>query len=540
MKNLELSLGKYRGCLSVRADMGNGKPIWADTRVKDNTPQIMLFGWILSRIRDAFYSMPYDGISLRCTEGFAKDNGELINSIAALIDKTNGLISEYQYLEGTFSDNDSILFINVSEDLRYGSLYRQLHRANPASMYYLNTDAGFDRVNRKWGERNIIMPIVDLVNYLTTNKIGKIMTINYYVSDTYSEKLGINLIAFLKFLGIEYIIINNDPPDLRTHAYLFKAFSSDPDVVQFSNMAALNEWWDEYYHLDNMQYCAIPQDYESSKLMTRLPDDYDIVVLSNSRLANVETMKGAIESLLPIIPGSNRYVDMQLYYMAMRHMVLNILDITEFERLTYNSLLHQFYFTLAQYLKYEIIGQLKTKRKVNVYGDVGWKQICPDLYRGSLSNGQIDNLFAEGNHLYLLLNFSLSYLDASAPVYDMIRRGVPFINVPPMIKTSDLDGLNKIEYTDQNSLNSLVNDFNSMVDDPGLKSSLSRYRDLLISSTSRIESVALNTDNVDRLQYIQSLCAHDNVMQGAITNYLSQNENMIRNSFRAVFAGSDN
>lgn len=538
MKKLELSLSKYQGCLSVRTDINNETPVWADTRIGKNEPWSMTFGWVLSRIRDTFYSMPYDNITLKCTQGFAIKHKDLVNSVAALIDNTNNLLQEYKHLKEAFTLNNNVLFVNVSEDLRYGSLYQQLQKVRPDMMHYLNTDVGFDRVNRVWGERNILMPISDLVDYLKENKIGKIVTVNYYFTDTYTDKLGINLMAFLRFIGVEHIIINNDPPDLRTNGYLFKVFNSIPEASQFCNMAELNEWWDNYYNLRNISYCAIPQNYKDSKLMERLPGNYDIVVLSNSRLSNVEASKGAIDLLLPVISGDNPYINMQLWYMATRHLILNILDITELERLIYCSLLHQFYFTIAQYFKHRIVRQIKTNRKVHVYGDIGWQQVCPDLYRGSLDNGNIDKLFAENNHLYLLFNFSLSYLDASAPVYDMIRRGVPFINVPPIAKTPELEGLSKIEYTDATGMNNLLNDYNSIIDDPALKSSLARYRELLMSSTNRIEATILNSYNEFPNIYTMSLDDHNIKIKDTIINYLSKNEAMIRESFRALFGGN--
>ena len=96
-------------------------------------------------------------------------------------------------------------------------------------------------------------------------------------------------------------------------------------------MSCLNEYWDKKYGL-NIQYMPMPQDYKISGKIKIPADDYDIVVLSNSRWAAVRDHKKHIDALLHYLPNETLFTDIQLWYMALNRLIVNTLDLNKKDR----------------------------------------------------------------------------------------------------------------------------------------------------------------------------------------------------------------
>lgn len=433
-----------------------------------------------------------------------------------------------QYLENTslMADNlaraatgDRLLFVNVSEDMRYGSLYSVIKESDPSALY-LNYDLGFDREKREWGKGQNFMKPHEFLDYLIDNRVGTIVTVNHYLLDRYRHGYGVLLIPVLKKMGIRLVTIENDPPDLRPGGYLGRSFYCVPDWPAFGNLGCLTAWWDTRHQNCNITPIAIPQDYRGKT--GRLSGDYRIVVLSNSRWPSVQGMRNYIDSLFESM--QNPWSELTVWYMAMRRMILNG-DLTEYQRLAGNSRLHQFFWTAAQDLKYQAIKALKTDRPVDVYGDVGWQNVCPEYYRGSLSNRQIEELFQGDDILLLLANCSYTYLDASGPVYDMIRRGCHWINLPVVAKTEPLRGLEAIEYDTPERLNELVSDVGPAFEKA--EGSLGFYRELLQSSVNELVA-KISGKNQHYTAWGRELVYHELELEKVLDDYTDKNEVMMR------------
>jgi hypothetical protein len=183
---------------------------------------------------------------------------------------------------------------------------------------------------------------------------------------------------------------------------------------------------------------------------------------------------------------------------------------------------------------YEIIGNLQTSHAVDVYGDEGWQNVCPQYYRGCLDNEGIERLYAGGHNLYLLMNFSFSYLDASGPVYDVVRRGVRFINVSPIVKTISLEDMERLEYADYETLNRLVN--NPPVH-PALDQALINlreyYRDGMEAAALRVGITEQGTGMP--IQFENQLRFHKQLMQSKVAAFLDQHEGFVRDTLKRMF-----
>ena len=460
-----------------------------------------LHNWLMLKSRDLFDSMP-------CEIPPVINPHELpVNRWAMLLHVTNNTLKKVE--KDTNGEYTNLLFWNVGNDIRYQGMCKVIKPE-----VYQNLDLGFDRKKRVWNKQEPPMPAEDLVKYLVDNKIGTLLTINSYLSDKYGSHYGVELGTLLKHMGVDYVTISVDPEDMSACGYMRRDFYNHK---QFSNLFILSE----SFAKKDIIHCAIPQDY-SARPKRELPEDYDIVILSNSRWKNIESMKNAINAL--DVP------DINLWYLAMRKLITEVMPIPYYKMNHINSILHHFYFACVNKQKHDIIGQIKTDRTVWVYGDDGWLNVCPEYYKGCLDNGEMERLFAEDGHLYLLLNASFTYLDASGPVYDMVARRLPWVNVPPMIKTEKYLGMGEIEYQDIAELNELINNYNP-------SDEYHRAQDLLritySASVDDIESVVRGLDSGGVFQ--SELNEHKKLIDLLVNEYLMNNETFLRSCFRRLF-----
>jgi hypothetical protein len=150
--------------------------------------------------------------------------------------------------------------------------------------------------------------------------------------------------------------------------------------------------------------------------------------------------------------------------------------------------------------------------------------VCPEYYRGSLDNRQIEGLFQGDDILLLLANCSYTYLDASGPVYDMIRRGCHWVNLPVVAKTEPLAGLSAIEYDTPERLNELVSDIKPAFE--RAEESLWMYRNLLQGSVN--ELISRITGERPEAAWAGSLADHDKELERVLDEYTDKNEVKLR------------
>ncbi|MCK4332438.1 MAG: hypothetical protein KAV40_02540 [Thermoplasmatales archaeon] len=501
--------------------------------------KILLFYWLLNSAKSIFFGMPFEKINFVCSKDIFEIHGGIINRFGAIVENTNDLIKQYGHLKGIADNSKKVLFFNVGHNLRYKSMYKMLHRSETVDVLYMNMDPGFNQLTRTWEDRDVPLSLPELVNLIEKENIRKIISINHYLLDKYLEKTGVNLISLFWYLGVEYVIIDNDPPDLSPYGYLHKAFYNCNSFDRFSVLSLLNKYWDNKYRLENIHYVGLPQDYENNGDMRELKDNYAILVLTNSRLENVKPRIKSIIYLLDHMNEGSVFTESLLWYMSLRHMILKIMKLDEFEMLHYNSRLHMLSYTIAQFLKYEVIENIDTERRIEVYGDVGWETVFPEYYKKLLDNEEINELFSQNNHLYLLLNCSYSYLDASGPVYDAIRKNVPFINMPPLVKTSSFEGFRHIEYTNREELNDLIENIREIFDNKELNNSIRLYRNVLESSTNEIERKVLGNGYAQfgQAQFHKLSMDHKVMLDQMIEEYIDRNEPFLRETFRVLFLG---
>ena len=511
------------GVTRLKVILGN-KITWHETGGDDIT------AWLLYHCRYVFDAMPC-AIEFHCNPKAKELHGSELDNLCIVLGCTNECIKKHQVHFRRQIRSSKTLTWNVAEDIRYKSFFDTF----PADTVHFNLELGFNRLTREWDQtRDSVKPVDELIEWLITENIGAVVTVNHYVSERYMGEAGIFLPAILNWLGIKYYPICHDPHDLNPSGFYRKGLHAHFASRYFSGMGILNKHWDDKWDIPKVQYVPIPQDYHAEQDKRVLDPDYSIVVLSNSRWGNVQAVLPQIKGICGAFPKDRLLTDIQLWYMAARHLILNVLEIPEHKRLKANSELHQFFFALLQWIKYEIICKLQTSHKVDVYGDIGWQHVCPQYYRGSLDNAGIERLYAEGDHLYLLMNFSFSYMDASGPVYDVIRRGVPFINVPPIAKTISIGDMSLLEYGNYNRLNELANNpFSGPELDQALKNVRAYYQDGM--DAARVSMGIAPKGSGYPIEFERQLACSEALIQELTIEFLDAQEPFVRDTVKGLF-----
>lgn len=544
-KNAIISVSIHDKSLCLKVVIDN-KPSWHETKfdsqMKESIIDNLFQYWMLNAVRPLFFEMPFQEVKTSCTlkanGDFEKKIDKCAANMSACLSNTNDFIKNHESLKDIAENSRKILFFNTDHNNRYKWFYNVIKASENAEVIYMSMKTGFDSENRRWEDVDVPIQLPDLINLIEEENIKKIISVNNNFLEKYLYRTGIYLPALFHYLGVEYITLDNDPYDLAPFGYLSRSFFHCNSFARFSNVSVLNEFWDRKYGLKNVSYVSIPQNYERHDEFKELEDDYTLLVLTNSRLDNVKLDIYQILILLDHMPDDSIFTDVQLWYMALRHMILEIMDMDEFERLYYNSRLHTFLYTVVQFLKYEVIYSLNTGRPIELYGDPGWKTVFPEYYKKILNDKEIDELFSKNRHLYLLLNASISYLDASGPVYDAISRNVPFINMPPLVKTDPFAGLKHIEYANSLELNDLVENMNK-TNNPELTAAIHFYQDVLIESNKSIQSRIINnkiTWSEENL-FERERKAHQILLDQKVEEYINKNESFLRDSFDIFFLG---
>jgi hypothetical protein len=540
--DIHLYMKLHNGSFCLKISSGNGGPEWhqvklpvdeeGHTKTANTSMRDFLANWLFWKVHSIFRQMPITAVKAHCDQNVLDDYEQQVRFVMGCMQNTNAYILKYSEHKGACEDLSGILFYNVTSDLRYKSLYDRMNASKPTN--YLNLELGFDRETRKWSSVDLPMSVDDFIQYLLDNKIGKMVTVNTYVTDKYLHHTGVNLFSIFRLLGVQLTIIDNDPFDLKPHGFLHKAAFNNPDWIRFSTLPTLNKEWDKQLQLTNVRYTTIPQDYSEPLEPMALPEDFRIVILSNSRIEGIKGMLAPIRYVLDNI--NHDFRELPLWYMSLRYLVLHVFELTDFERLYYNSGLHNFYFHVANMFKHSIIEGLATHREVRVYGDVGWKETCEPYYCGSLDNGQIEELYKDPRNLYLLLNCLTSYVDSSGPIHDVVRRGVPWFNVAPLVKLSSgnhgFEALTALEYRDIGELNTKLERAPGIYKSEKLLDGLKGYRKFLNSSVSNIEdSVLWGLDRSAPHDFERAFHLHDAYLHEMIIDYIDKNENLLLDTF---------
>ncbi len=526
--------------LCIKSSGSNGIH-WSEKNMKglaqdSNTGQ-MIFYWVLKEIKPLFYTLPVETVHVEMTEECKTRLGGVIQFCHKCLTNTNNTIKKYTGLKNAAAQNEKVLFFNVNDNVNLKKFYEQLDLANSHKLLYKSFNPGFNLVTRQWEKTDPPITVDEFVLLIQDQELGKIVSINHYLLEKYFDQ-GIYLIALFEYLGVEYVIFDHDPWDDTLSGHLTKSFYNCDSFTRFSYSYA-HKFWDRHYKLKNVHHVALTNEYPKKYVPEKLPDDYNIVIMTNARVQNVLHFLNPILFLLSHFKTESFFDEVELWYYSLRFMILEIMDLNEFERLQYNSLLANMIYAISQFVKYDVIDSIDSERRIELYGDQGWNHVFPELYKTYLDRKSIDELIARKESLYLLMNIQTTWLESSAAVFEAINYQLPFINHPALVKSQELSGLSNLEYRNSTELNDRINDINSYTNEEAI-SSIRFLNDISNDCMSAIGQ-AVNKNELYRSEnnnYGVQLNIHDGLLSQKIHQYIDKNEHFLRYTFKSLFKES--
>ena len=488
--------------------------------------------WLLTSFKPLFFELPVESISIEvgpaCKDRFEKE----FAFCQRLFGQTNQMLMDYEAFHGMAEDHTKHLFYNVGENVNFKKIYHHGKEADPDSLLYLDFDPGFNPVTRQWEKTPPPMTIEEIFTYVKENRVKKIISINHYFLEKFFEQ-GIYILPLFRMLGAEYIIVDLDNYDLTPQGYLVKQFYNCNEFGRFS-YAQFHAFWDQYLGLKNTNRIAFLHKDQDPFDFQQLDDDYDIVVMSNSRVRDVLQFLNPMLFIMSHFKDGSFFEEIELWYYSLRHMILNIMDLTDLERLNFNALLFRFAYGICQFVKYDVIDSIKTDRQIRIYGDEGWKEIFPEYYHHFLDREEIDTLFSRKRSLNLLMNWQLTWFETSAVIFEALNYRVPFLNHPALVKTPGLQHLAQIEYVNAEQLNQKIENINAYIT-PELIGSVNHLNRVCNANMDNIVSAVVRNNTSAHDDFTLEYQAHDRLLQERINTYIDKNEEFLRFSFKSLF-----
>jgi hypothetical protein len=255
---------------------------------------------------------------------------------------------------------------------------------------------------------------------------------------------GINIFRVMKNMGVKSYLIDNDPFDWRPNLILYRVVLN---TTRFSTWGILNKYWDEILNINDVLYTPILQGYSGYSGQGRTGDG-KIIVCSQLRLYKA-TDGISIET------AWNNFLHERKLCQA-----------TNFPQqvVTITSLFKRFMEALDHH-KLTIVGWIRDKQNLEIYGNDEWAKFFPENYKGWLNEQQYVAKLMEPN-IFILPNISATYLDAFGPLFDMVRFGKKFLH--PKVISGNIPCF---EFSCADELNDKLADFPNQAEQMiGLKS----------------------------------------------------------------------
>ena len=379
---IHIGIDLRENILLIKVTIGNTL-LWYDEAIQ--YPGIdskdLVFWLLLNRIKPVFDSMPHNRISVNHSPAAVEQFGDKIQQVLFALDKTNQVMNRYKNLKQVAETHSNGLVFNVDSSIHYTRLYDYLKKDNKTILYE-NMDSGFDRANRQWLDSDVPFPIDDLITYICENKIKKIITVNMYLLDKYLFKEGIYLQGLLEFLGVELITIEQDEYDLGSWTgYYYRSFFNNNKCIRYSISMYTSAYWDKQFNHTNTLYMSSLKNCKAEYPDMSISQDYKILLLTNSRIQNTKSLVPSFLYIMDHIDTSELFPAFQLWFVSLRYLILNVMNLDINEKLVRNNQLFSFFYNCYQILKYETIYNIRTSRPIEIYGDKGWAELFPQYYQ---------------------------------------------------------------------------------------------------------------------------------------------------------------
>jgi hypothetical protein len=507
--------------------------------------QYLVFS-MLSKIKEIFFKMPVEKFSIEyiITDksssiiNFYKQVFDIINCILI---NTNEKIKEYKEYKGFAKEFSNTVFYVFEEDDRIDGFYKKNMKSNK-NIIFQTYKSGFNKMKRIWEEEEKIT-LDNLVKLILKNKAHKIVLQNYYVfTDFIAAPRWIYLPAIFKYFEIEAHSIDVDTAEyINGIGPILRDLFHNRFSTRYTYNPYLSSYWDEVKGLKNIYYTPVIQHYNKNKINFNIDDNYNILVLSNSRLVDVKCDLNEILFVLEKFNSENIFHELQIWYLTMRWFLYNRIWVDEYTKINISFSLMRIMYHSSQFLKFYTIEKIESDRKIEIYGDKGWEKIFPDYYQNKfLNKNELLDIRKRKDYLHLLINNNFTYLDGGGPIYDILTEDIPFLTFSSLVKNKELNGLKYIEYTNKDDLNYKLNNFCKFNNNTELINSLNFIKDVFVNGEEDVVKRLSNKIDDNGITLFKKMYTEQREMiENSIEEYFVENEDIIKKSYQTLFVNQN-
>ncbi len=461
-----------------------------------------------------------------------------IDDYATILRETNAFLLKIRHLKNVARSWDRVLFYRIDGDERFTDLCRDAEAAFPERVALLDGKSGFDSYERCW-KPSAHVATESLIEHILSEKAGRVVSTNFYYSSAMLRERHLFIPAIMHYLGVELVSYDVDIYDPLPSGYLYKAALTDGEDRRFSFFPHMQAAWDDLFSLKNISYTITYRQTGDSQTIKDLDAGHEILVMTNSRL---DVVRSHIVPLLYMLQGTepqSAYHDFRLRFYALRQMILEA-DLPLYIRLQRGAGLYTLYVAGMSFFKLETLWELKTRRRLCIYGDQDWGTVFPEYYQGRYLNEQEkDGVFAEARHLYLLLNENFSYLECHPVIQDAVCRNVPFLTFPPIVRLPEFDGMRHMEYVRGDELSVKVEGINDRLHLPEFRQAIQSLKTMWDTCRRELVGGIMGRGGLSGQREFDSWRQrHESVFQPLLQDYRRKHEQDIRRSYEVLFEGS--
>ncbi|QQR81149.1 MAG: hypothetical protein IPJ69_03140 [Deltaproteobacteria bacterium] len=178
------------------------------------------------------------------------------------------------------------------------------------------------------------------------------------------------------------MILDFDTHNETNGFYYIKRIFNEESFRRFCIFPHIEKYWDKRLEINNVQYIPIPFKIDESDSLRELRSDFSILITTWCRLRYILDYLKPITFFLKYLDPQEPIKDFQYLFQALSFLLQKETHIPLAKKMRLFTYISEIYYHTNSLLKIEIIDQLKTKRKVLLYGDEDWKIFFPNYYQG--------------------------------------------------------------------------------------------------------------------------------------------------------------
>ncbi len=504
--------------------------------------------WVTDVFREVLFNEDFENAVVDYRTGSPEIHAkyaEAMDRFAYLVGHTQDLIKKHKPRFGAIDTFNGRLFYNVDDFTLFHELFQSIDSLAPGNNHYLNALSGWDKAARSWSGKSDSLNLDQLLEHLLRHKIRTLYSVNMHYLFQIMEKESFFVLPFFKALGLHWIIIDYDLYEGKNGLLLNQRNTfTTPSFTRFSLWPHLFAEIDRKHGNSRVFYFVPSKECVRDVQIRPIGKNPEAIILSHARIQNVLAQLPRILSFLENTDPRQPYLDMQILYYALTHLIFSDEKTHEVTRIARFSDLTSVYFDTFSFLKYEIVQSLlEHGMRTKIYGDDAWEALFPTAYQKAyLDEAEIRELFhSDKNRFYVLMNQNYSYFENNLAVSRALQQNVPYLCFPAVAVTDDLKGMRLLEYESSDSLIEKIPRFNLLSQDVSYRKSLESLTEKNAACRGDfLNAIARATNPPDARGVFDSIYrAHASILMKELKSYFELNHERIFGVYDRFLSGSD-